>query len=100
MKLILSRKGFDAKGGGCASPIFQDGSFQSLPIPASEFSRLTLNDILGPHNIGRIVEDLTSGRRRRITAQERIHLDPDLRRDSLRRKRGWRPLFGQAQAAQ
>ncbi|MBA3801209.1 MAG: hypothetical protein H0X18_19410 [Geodermatophilaceae bacterium] len=33
MKLILSRKGFDSAAGGCPSPILEDGSMLSLPIP-------------------------------------------------------------------
>ena len=32
-RIILSRKGFDAKAGGGASPIFSDGRFFSIPIP-------------------------------------------------------------------
>ena len=32
-RIILSRKGFDAKSGGNASPIFKDGRIFSLPIP-------------------------------------------------------------------
>ena len=32
MKVILSRKGFDTKSGGFASPIFPDGSCFSIPI--------------------------------------------------------------------
>ena len=100
MKIILSRKGFDARAGGCASPIFEDGSFLSLPIPESEFSNVSLADIRGPHRIGRIVQDLTRGRRRHLQPSTHIHLDPDLRRDLRERKPGWRPLFGQAMAAQ
>ncbi len=33
MKLVLSRKGFDASNGGVASPILPDGTMCSLPIP-------------------------------------------------------------------
>jgi len=33
MKIILSRKGFDSKNGGIASPILPDGALLSLPIP-------------------------------------------------------------------
>ena len=33
MKIILSRKGFDAEAGGFASPILPDGTMVSLPIP-------------------------------------------------------------------
>lgn len=44
-----------------------------------------------------MVESLTRGR---IAGTDRAHLDPDLRRDAIRRTRGWRPIFGQAGAAQ
>ena len=98
MKLILSRKGFDAKWGGCASPIFEDGSMLSLPIPDRQ-SCIPYRDIGGPdgNSIAPLVAQLTCGR---IRARHGAHLDPDLRRESLRRESGWRPLFGQAGAAQ
>jgi Nucleotide modification associated domain 3 len=99
MKLILSRKGFDSSFGGCASPIFEDDTFVSLPIP-ERTSRLRYSDIGGKQRIGSIVEDLTSRCNRSLKASDHVHLDPDLRFDSLPRKTGWRPLFGQAESAQ
>ena len=36
MKIILSRKGFDSKFGGMASPILPDGTLLSLPIPSND----------------------------------------------------------------
>ncbi len=108
MKLILSRKGFDSSFGGCPSPIFEDESFLSLPIPHSFKSvptpdpqaRVNFSDIGGPRRIGSIVEDLTSRRKRTVKASHAVHLDPDLRSDSLSREAGWRPLFGQSGSAQ
>ena len=99
MKLILSRKGFDSSFGGCASPIFEDDTFVSLPIPEKS-SRLKYSDIGGKQRIGSIVEDLTIRCNKSLKASDHVHLDPDLRFDSLPRKPGWRPLFGQAEAAQ
>jgi hypothetical protein len=99
MKLILSRKGFDSSFGGCASPIFEDDTFVSLPIPEKS-SRLRFSDIGGKQRIGSIVEDLTSGRNMSFKESDHVHLDPDLRFDSLQRKPNWRPLFGQAESAQ
>ena len=96
MKLILSRKGFDSSAGEYPSPIFEDGSFISLPIPDQD-SSLLFADIRGSHRIGQIVEELTN---RSVKASDGVHLDPDLRMDSRQRKRGWRPMFGQADAAQ
>lgn len=95
MKVILSRKGFDAAAGKCPSPIFEDGSFLSLPIP-DESSTVSYAEIGGPHPIGRLIEDLSP----RVKASCGVHLDPDLTLDSRKRDPGWRPMFGQADAAQ
>ncbi len=65
-KLILSRKGFDSKAGGCPSPIFPDGTLYSLPIPGDDdddevpiyYSDLRHGNI----NIGQVVEGLTHKR--------------------------------------
>jgi hypothetical protein len=97
MKLILSRKGFDSANGGCPSPIL-DSQLCSLPIPdAGAPTRYAEICSLNGSSIARIVEDLTRGRVRRTDG---AHLDPDLRRDSVSRAAGWRPIFGQAAAAQ
>lgn len=94
MKLIISRKGFDAKYGGMASPILPDGRLLPLPIPnehdARTFADLNVNKI----DLGRILSDLSRGVHRLET---RIHLDPDLDRAKRLRPRGWRPSLGTAQ---
>lgn len=36
MKIILSRKGFDSANGGIVSPIFEDGTMISFPIPGDD----------------------------------------------------------------
>jgi len=97
MKLILSRKGFDSTHGGCPSPIL-DGQLCSLPIPDKESARpygkiSSFNGL----PIAQIVEDLTGGR---VKRGDGAHLDPDLRSDAIARATGWRPIFGQAAAAQ
>src|SRR5262249_40535555 len=92
MKIILSRKGFDSSAGGCPSPIFEDGTMMSLPIPARD-SPIEYADVA----LAQLVTDLTRGA---ITGADRAHLDPDLARSTLPRARGWRPLFGQLGAAQ
>jgi Nucleotide modification associated domain 3 len=97
MKLILSRKGFDSANGGCPSPILDD-RLCSLPIPDSG-SPTTYAEI-SPFNgssIAQIVQDLSHGL---VKRSDGAHLDPDLRRDSIARAAGWRPIFGQAAAAQ
>jgi hypothetical protein len=97
MKLILSRKGFDASNGGCASPIFEDGGLCPLPIPdaASTIRYSEIRDGRG-QSIALLVGQLTRGR---VGIRDGAHLDPDLRRGALGRLQGWRPIFGQAGAA-
>ncbi len=96
-KVILSRKGFDASCGGAPSPILPDGRLLSLPIPC-QHSPITYDDLhLDGTSIGQIVHDLTHGR---IRGDHCSHLDPDLRPGIYPRAEGWRPLFGQAGAAQ
>ena len=99
MKLILSRKGFDSTkaNGGCPSPILND-RLCSLPIP--DPGAPTTYAQISPFNgssIAQIVEDLTRDRFKRSNG---AHLDPDLCRDAITRAAGWRPIFGQAGAAQ
>ncbi len=103
MKIIFSRKGFDASAGKFASPILPSGELCSLPIPESpSFGCSTHYADLrcGEYELGKLVRDLTHGR---MQAEDSAHLDPDLRRDCLlnsARLPGWRPLFGQAGAAE
>lgn len=97
MKLILSRKGFDSSFGGVASPILPDGALVSLPIP-KESDQLAYAEIATPEgSLGSVVESLTRGK---IRAGHHAHLDPDLRRESLPREKGWLPAFGQTGQAQ
>jgi len=98
MKLIFSRKGFDSGAGKAPSPIFPDNSIVSLPIP-DKHSKIEYQHIKAPNgaNMGDLVEKITKNR---ISRRYKAHLDPDLYRGSLRRERGWRPVFGQTGAAQ
>ena len=98
MKLLLSRKGFDSGSGKLPSPIFPDGSMVSFPIP-DEHSKISYQIINGQNggSIGNLVEELTKGK---ILGHFNAHLDPDLYEDSIKRERGWRPIFGQTGAAQ
>lgn len=97
MKIILSRKGFDSAAGRCPSPIFPDGRFLSLPIPSREapsrFSDITFDEL----RIGDLVDSLTN---HAYGPDSCIHLDPDLTSDTLERRSGWRPAFGQTDSAQ
>ena len=97
MKIILSRKGFDSSSGGCPSPILPDGRLAVLPIP-DPLSSIRYNDIsVSGVELGTMVSDLTDGR---VGGADPAHLDPDINPESLERKQGWRPIFGQRGAAQ
>jgi hypothetical protein len=98
VRLILSRKGFDAAHGGVPSPIFPDGSYVSLPIPDTH-GNITYGDIVfNGCSLGEMVANLSHGK---VVGPHQAHLDPDLDWRALRsRPPSWRPLFGQAGAAQ
>jgi Nucleotide modification associated domain 3 len=97
--IILSRKGFDSKFGGCASPIFPDGLMVSLPI-REDGNAIFYRDIPGPTqtlSFGYMVDRL---RGCNVRSGMSVHLDPDLRRElHTDLEQGWRPLFGQRNAA-
>lgn len=95
MKIIFSRKGFDSGYGGVASPIFEDGSFVSLPIP-SRFGRPLADISFRGLRLGDLVHTLTGGRHH---AKTHVHLDPDLHYGSTPRIEGWKPAFGQVSSA-
>lgn len=97
VKIILSRKGFDSSAGGVASPILPDGTLLSLPIPDGN-GPVTYGELTwAQHSVGDLVAALTRGR---LAHHTRAHLDPDLYGPICPRRPGWRPLFGQAGAAQ
>lgn len=93
MRIILSRKGFDSQYGSQASPILPDGILLSLPIP-SDNDYFTYSDIMwNGQNYLDIIHSLNP--RSIINEYNHCHLDPDLRYESIKRKEGWRPAFGQ-----
>lgn len=99
MKIILSRKGVDSSAGGFASPIFPDGRLLSIPIP-DDRAPVKYRDIQGDDKqriLSKLVKDLGRGK---LSASQKVHVDPDLDKTQLQRKPGWRPLFGQCGAAQ
>jgi hypothetical protein len=97
VKIIFSRKGFDAAHGGRPSPALPGGRLVSLPIPDDNAATSYQDIRAGAIDLGTLVGDLTGGR---IRPAHTAHLDPDLDPASLSRDAGWRPLFGQAGAAQ
>ncbi len=100
MKIILSRKGFDAGIGKVPNPIFQSGELCSLPIPenapgsrSKRYEEIKINNL----SLGAIVHQLTRGK---IRPDDPAHLDPDLNPESIPRQVGWKPVFGQAGTAE
>ncbi|OON87418.1 hypothetical protein BXO88_03850 [Oribacterium sp. C9] len=93
MKVILSRKGFDSANGGIVSPIFEDGTMVSFPIPSDDkdtYEDLQYNGI----SYSKILADL------KYKGGIHCHVDPDL--DQSRRINkisGWEPAFGQIDAS-
>lgn len=91
LKVILSRKGFDSRYGGCPSPILPDGTLLSLPIPgkneAVKFSDLSYRD----KSLFQIITELKP--RTKIKEKYTCHLDPDIRNYGV--QPSWKALFGQ-----
>ena len=99
MKIILSRKGFDAEYGGQPSPILPDGTLLSMPIPYHD-EIIKYTDLF--HNEDsyfKILKDLKPYNNK-IKENSTCHLDPDLRFLATTRNPNWKPIFGQVEAAQ
>ena len=97
MKIILSRKGFDSSNGGCPSPILPDGTLLSMPIPSNDaesYDDLCYNG----ETYSDILKQLKPNHREPFL---NCHVDPDIR-DNNRKAAiaGWKPAFGQCEAAQ
>ena len=89
MKIILSRKGFDSANGGIVSPIMEDGTLLSFPIPSNDKDTFDTLAYCG-QTYEKILKDL------KYKGKNNCHLDPDL---SLDRRlipiEKWQPIFGQ-----
>lgn len=95
MKIILSRKGFDSSAGGRPSPIYKN-KFISIPIPEAE-SGIRYRDLAFDEEY----DYLTVMKELKINFFTEAHLDPDLRKSSLKdRHTEWKPVFGQVGHAQ
>ena len=98
MKIILSRKGFDSANGGIVSPIMEDGTLISFPIPADEDDNGKFEDLfyLG-ESYAKILKDLNY---KENPKRPNCHLDPDLSMDRRKNKiDGWLPIFGQVNSS-
>src|SRR5207249_998509 len=97
--------------GGRPSPVLPDGRMFSLPIP-DRGSPIRYSDIKTPWDESALSLMRRMGIQRvrhpgpdgleviPIDHNPGAHLDPDLRREAIRRRSGWRPLFGQVSTAQ
>ncbi len=97
MKIIISRKGFDSKYGGTASPILPDGTMLSFPIPSDDgiaYSSIKYGD----KTYLKMWKELKP---RQSEFSKKCHLDPDLR-PSVRKNlpENWLPIFGQVGEAE
>lgn len=100
MRIIFSRKGFDATYGGCPSPII-GGKPYSLPIPTGAERSVTRFQDIQIANIAvderdNFIKTLTRGR---VLGEHFCHLDPDIYPDALPRKPHWKGALGQVGAA-
>jgi hypothetical protein len=98
MKIILSRKGFDASHGRYPSPILPNRRLISLPIPSND-CQIQYSDLKW-ENDKTYYDLINSLNIKNIKKNSVCHLDPDIYRDVRKRKVGWKGAFGQIGAAQ
>ncbi len=97
MKVILSRKGFDSSNGGIVSPIMEDGTLISFPIPSKDDVDVYDDLVYFNHPYTKILADL---KYKENPEYPNCHVDPDL--SIGRRKKtieGWCPIFGQVNSS-
>jgi hypothetical protein len=99
MKIILSRKGFDSQYGKIKSPIMPDGTLLSLPIPQKN-DKITYDQLIYNEKKSylEIIKELNP--KWKYPDNEPAHLDPDLRKNVIKRNYSWKAIFGQSGAAQ
>ncbi len=76
MKVALLRVGIDSGSGGSQAPLFQDGSFEYIPIPHGfGVDERTYGNPLGRH--GRFLADYFSPALRARLNDASMHVDPE-----------------------
>lgn len=95
MKIIFSRKGFDLGYGKIPSPILEDGTLLSLPIPSTVDSDTMASLNAHDFDLDGLLHDLSRGKH---SINTRIHHDPELL-NHRRAHQKWRPSLGQTGAA-
>ena len=97
MKIIISRKGFDWANGGMPSPILPDGTMVSMPIPSGKVDVVKYRDLnINGFNYYKIWKELCPNGNHTTYC----HLDPDIRKDIIKRNKNWVPAFGQIGASE
>ena len=97
MKVVLSRKGFDSTNGGIMSPIFEDGTMVSFPIPSKDVEKdnIRYDELFCDGICMKTIMNALGYR-----GVEHCHLDPDLVKDRRRELiHEWTPAFGQINQA-
>ena len=76
MKIAMLRIGIDTGSGGMQGPLFQDGTFEYIPIPDNfgKESRMYGNTH-GMH--GRLLSEYFPESRRKNVVHQSIHFDPE-----------------------
>ena len=95
--MVLSRKGFDSANGGIMSPIFEDGTMVSFPIPSKDVEKdnIRYDELFCDGICMKTILNALGYR-----GAEHCHLDPDLAKDRRRESiREWTPAFGQINQA-
>ena len=96
MKVVFSRKGFDSGYGGMPSPILPDGTMLSMPIP-SPGDKVRYDDL--SHDGVSYADIIKQLKATNPVVDVNCHLDPDIRPEIIERMDGWKPAFGQIDAA-
>ncbi len=105
MKVVLSRKGFDAGYGGYSSIVLEDKTIISFPIP-QKCDKTKYSEIKTPTGdtmyeiMKSLSETIKDGKKEKLTKNTRCHLDPDLYYGAIKRDKKWRGCFGQVNAAE
>lgn len=80
MKIVLLRVGIDSGCGGCQAPVFEDGSFEFVPIPTDnpEETRLYANTrCLGSGRQDKFLLDFLPQPAQRRLQKKAMHVDPE-----------------------
>ena len=111
MKIIFSRKGFDLSSGFLPSPIFEDNTYFSLPIPYEKgipFADVSYKCNKGKSiNLMELLNQLdkfkpANGGKRAVTDTDFCHFDPDIADNVIIKGRNepWQRGFGQKNGEQ